>query len=95
MKEYEALFVIDPEKEKSIKEVALNITGAIAKSAGRVIKEQNWGKQRLAYPIDKRAEGVYYKLDFSAPEKAISNLNNNFKLNADILRVIITAKREK
>ncbi len=95
MPEYEALFVIDPEKEKSIKEITSGITGVIAKNGGSVIKEENWGKQRLAYPVKKSAEGIYYKLDFSADASKISELNGNFKLNADILRVMITAKRGK
>jgi len=95
MAEYEALFVIDPEKEKSVKEIASNITGVITKNGGSVTKEENWGKQRLAYPIKKNPEGIYYKLDFSSDTAKISELNNNFKLNTDILRVMITAKKGK
>lgn len=91
--EYEALFVIDPEKENSIKEVTSGITGAITRSKGTVIKEESWSRQKLTYPIKKNAEGIYYKLDFSADPSKISELNNNFKLNANILRVMITAKR--
>ncbi|MGB2706507.1 MAG: 30S ribosomal protein S6 [Candidatus Omnitrophota bacterium] len=93
MVEYEALFVIDPEKEKSIKEITTGITGTITKNKGTVIKEENWGKQKLAYPIKKKPEGIYYKLNFSAEASKMSELNNSFKLNADILRVMITAKK--
>jgi len=92
MKEYEALFVIDPEKEKSIKEVISSVTDAIINAKGAVIKEVNWGRQKLAYHIKKSAEGICYKLDFSVDPLKISELNNNFKLNANILRVMITAR---
>ena len=92
MKGYEALFIIDPDKEASLKEIAGGITGSITKAGGRVEKEENWGKQRLAFPIKKKADGIYYKLDFSIEPSKISVLNSDYKLNADISRVIITAK---
>ena len=95
MAEYEALFIIDPEKEKSIKEITSGIIDTITKNGGSVTKEENWGKQHMAYPVKKNPEGIYYKLDFSADTAKISELNNNFKLTADILRVMITAKRGK
>ena len=53
---------------------------------------RNWGKQKLAFRIKKKADGVYYKLDFSIEPSKISVLNSNYKLNTDILRVITTAK---
>ena len=92
MKEYEALFIVDASKEDSLKEVITDINGAIAKSEGKVEKEENWGKQRLPYPINKQTEGIYYKLAFSLNPSQVSVLNNNYKLNPSILRVMITAK---
>jgi len=91
-KDYEALFVIDPAKEESLKEVAETITGTIAKNNGRVGKEANWGRQRLSHAIKKSREGVYYKIDFSIDPSKIQTINSAYKLNASILRVMITAK---
>jgi len=92
MKEYEALFIVDASKEDSLKEVTASINGAIAKSEGKVTKEEPWGKQRLPYPIKKQTEGIYYKLTFSLDPSQVSGLNNSYKLNPSILRVMITAK---
>ena len=92
MKEYEALFIIDPDKEKSLKEITDSITASVAKNRGKINKEENWGKQKLAYTIEKKDEGIYYKLDFSIDPSEISALNNSYKLNANILRTMITAK---
>ena len=92
MKRYEALFIIDSDKEGSLKEATGAVTGSITKAGGKVEKEENWGKQKLAFRIKKKTDGVYYKLDFSIEPSQISVLNSNYKLNADILRVIITAK---
>ena len=92
MKEYEALFIIDPDKEKSVKEITDTITTCITKNRGKINKEESWGKQKLAYIIKKQSEGIYYKLDFSIDPSQVSALNNSYKLNANILRTMITAK---
>ncbi|MEE9499897.1 MAG: 30S ribosomal protein S6 [Candidatus Omnitrophota bacterium] len=92
MKEYEALFIIDPDKEKSLKEITGAIATCITKNRGKINKEESWGKQKLAYAIKKQSEGIYYKLDFSIDPSEVSALNNSYKLNANILRTMITAK---
>lgn len=92
MREYDALVIIDPKREGSLAEAAGGITAAITKQKGKINKEENWGKQRLAYPIRKNKEAIYYKLDFSADPTQIAGLRNTYKLNPDILRVIITLK---
>jgi len=92
MNEYEAIFILDPDNEDKIKELQGSITRAITGSNGSVTKEDNWGKKKLPFPIKKKKEGIYYKLDFSADPSQISLLNNNYKLNGDILRVMITRK---
>ena len=92
MKEYEALFIIDPDKENSLKEITGSIAESITKNRGKINKEENWGKQKLAYIIRKKTEGIYYKLDFSIDPLQVSVLNNSYKLNANILRTMITAK---
>ena len=92
MKEYEALFIIDPNKEGSLKEIAKSIAEAITKGKGNINKEENWGKQRISHPVKKNPDGIYYKLDFSIDPSQISTLNSSYKLNPDILRVMITVK---
>ncbi|OGW74780.1 MAG: 30S ribosomal protein S6 [Omnitrophica bacterium RBG_13_46_9] len=90
MNEYDGLFIIDPTKEKSLKEVTEGISGAVLKSNGKINKEENWGKQKLNYQIKKNTEGIYYKLNFSMDPSAISALKNTYKLNMNILRAMIT-----
>ncbi|MFC1576359.1 30S ribosomal protein S6 [Candidatus Omnitrophota bacterium] len=92
MKEYEALFVIDPDKESSLEQIAESIVGAITKNKGKVDNQANWGKQRLSHPIDKKQDGIYYKLNFSMDPTLVRTISNVYKLDSNILRVMITAK---
>ena len=89
MKNYEALFVLRPDQEESIKKITASITEGIRKNKGKILKEDNWGKRALAYPIKKHHEGVYYKLNFSIESLLIENLNRIYKLNTGILRTLI------
>ncbi len=89
MKNYEALFVLRPDQEESIKKVTALITDSIKKNKGKILKEDNWGKRTLAYPIKKHREGVYYKLNFSIGSLSIETLNRTYKLNSGILRTLI------
>lgn len=89
MKNYEALFVLRPGQEESIKKVTASITDSIKKNKGKILKEDNWGKRTLAYPIKKHRDGVYYKLNFSIESLSIETLNRTYKLNSGILRTLI------
>ena len=93
MKDYEGLFILKPGlKDEEIKNVIKSISGSIAKAGGDIKKEENWGKRQLAYPIKKVSQAYYYKVDFASETSAISKLEAGYKLNSDILRMMITRK---
>jgi small subunit ribosomal protein S6 len=50
------------------------------------VKVENWGKRRLAYPIEKRREGVYVRIDFVATFEVVSELERNFKIDDNVIR---------
>lgn len=93
MNNYEILFIIKPElNEESLKGVIKVITESVTKNEGTIKKEENWGKKQLVYPVKKAKEGYYYKLDFTAPPAAIDKLEAGYRLNADILRTMVTKR---
>lgn len=93
MNNYEGIFIIKPDlKEEDVKNVSKLVGETITKNGGSVTKEENWGKRLLAYSIEKFKEGYYYKADFQAPPAAIAKLEAAYKLNADILRTMITKR---
>lgn len=93
MNNYEAIFVIKPDlKEDDVKNLFKVIGEAVTKNGGNVKKEESWGKRQLVYPVKKFKEGYYYKLDFEVLPAAISKLEGAYKLNAEILRTMITKR---
>ena len=93
MNNYEILFIIKPElNEEGLKSAIKVLTDAVTKNGGTIVKEDNWGKKQLVYPIKKAKEGYYFKLDFTAPSSVVEKLEAGHRLNADILRTMVTKR---
>lgn len=48
-----------------------------------------WGKRRLAYPINKQNEGYYVQLNYTAPIDFPAELDRLFKINDAVMRSLI------
>ena len=93
MENYEGLFIIKPEiTEEAVKGVYKVISDSVVKNGGSIKKEDLWGKRQLAYPVKKAKEAYYYKLDFTALPSAVEKLEAGYRLNADILRMMVTKR---
>lgn len=94
MNNYEGIFILKPDlKEDEVKGVFKVVSDLVIKNGGNIVKEENWGKKQLTYPVNKFKEGYYYKLDFTAPSAAIEKMEAAYKLNSDnILRTMITRR---
>jgi len=93
MNNYEGIFLMRPDtKEEDLKIAYKALGDLVAKNGGSVKKEDVWGKRLLAYPIDKVKEAYYYKLDFEAPSEAVAKIEAACKMNAGILRVMVTRR---
>ena len=67
MTEYEILLLLDPElAEEKQAEVVERLRDLIEQGGGTFERHDVWGRRKLAYPIDKKEEGVYHLLSFTA-----------------------------
>ncbi|MBD3380337.1 MAG: 30S ribosomal protein S6 [Candidatus Omnitrophica bacterium] len=92
-RKYEGLFIIDPEKEGSMDEVKTSIYAVIKDNEGSIDQDEVLGKKTLAYPFDKKNEGVYCVVNFSADPEKINKMTSQFKITDNILRTVITLKK--
>lgn len=91
VKSYTGLFIISPDKRDSLGDVKTSIGSIVSDNSGKVVKETEIGEKKLAYPIRKKTEGVYYEIAFTAPSESIEKMTKQFQINTDILRTVITA----
>ncbi len=92
MNKYETMFIIKPDlAEADRKDLFVQIGEVITKNNGSVSAANIWSeKRKLYFSIKKYREGVYYLLSFTAPPEAIEKIRHAYKLNDNILRVLIT-----
>ena len=89
---YELLFIVSPAlSDEEQREVIEKFTNLI--SANGTINEVNeWGKRRLAYPIEDLNDGFYVLVNFTAPTTFIAELERIFNITEGIMRSLVIRK---
>jgi small subunit ribosomal protein S6 len=93
--EYEILLLLDPElaEEKQV-EIVGRLRTLIEQGGGAFERHDAWGRRRLAYPIDKKEEGVYHLLSFTASPETLDELSRVLKIDDDVMRHMATRRPE-
>lgn len=93
MRQYEAMFIIDPDFETdAANQLVENFKKLIQDQGGQIDGVDEWGKRKLAYPIEKRREGYYFIMNFTASPQAAQELDRVFKITNGLLRHLIVKK---
>lgn len=94
MKNYETIFIVKPTlSEDATKEVVEKFKNFIETSA-KLESFDEWGKRRLAYPIQDNNEGYYVLANFCAEPSFPQELERLYKISEDIIK-FITIKKDK
>ena len=92
---YETLFVIDAQlSEDEIKTLTEKFTGMIAANSS-VSEVNEWGKRRLAYPINYKTEGYYVLVNHMSEGEFPAELDRVFGITEGILRHMTIRHEEK
>ena len=93
MNKYESLYIITPElDEEATKAVVEKFADIVKKNGGEVEKVDEWGKRRLADPIEYKTEGYYVLMLFAGESALPSELERNFKNDESIMRYVVIRK---
>ncbi len=86
---YETLFIIDATlADDAIAALKDKFTKLIADN-GTITDVNEWGKRRLAYPINDQNEGYYVLVNFEAEGTFPSELERIFGITEGIMRSIV------
>jgi len=96
MKAYELLFIVDPTIEDDLREATmLRIETTISSQGGAIDNVDNWGRRKLAYEIEKLADGDYTLIDFTADPASIDELSRVLRITDAIKRFMIVARTDR
>jgi small subunit ribosomal protein S6 len=91
LKRYETAILFDPElPEDARKEFLVKLSGIVAGFKGEVIKTDDWGNRKLAYPIKKRSNAFYTFLLYTGNRGVVEEVERNIKISDGILRHLTT-----
>jgi len=85
--DYEILLMFDPElPEERQTEIVTRAREAIEKDGGSWDNHEPWGRRRLAYEIDHKAEGSYHLLTFAAEPATLEEISRVLKITDGVMR---------
>ena len=94
--QYELMVILDPEiDERTVAPSLDKFLGVIRNDGGTIENVDIWGKRRLAYEIQKNAEGIYAVINVNAPSEVVAELDRQLNLNESVLRTKITRPNAK
>ena len=90
MRAYELMVILNPEVEDRAVEPSLSKVLEIVTNAGGTIDNLDiWGRRRLAYEIQKKSEGIYAVVNFTASPETAAELDRVLNLNESVMRTKI------
>ena len=90
MRAYELMVSLNPEVEDRAVEPSLSKFLEIVTNAGGTIDNLDiWGRRRLAYEIQKKSEGIYAVVNFTASPETAAELDRVLNLNESVMRTKI------
>ena len=87
---YETLFIVDMTVgEAGVKAIVEKFKALIAEN-GEISGVNEWGKRRLAYPINDKNDGYYVLVTFTAAPEFPAELERVFGITEGIMRSVTT-----
>ncbi|BEH02147.1 MAG: 30S ribosomal protein S6 [Propionibacteriaceae bacterium] len=96
MRKYEIMIIIDPDvDERQVPALLEKHLKVITASNGTVDGQDVWGKRRMAYEINKKAEGTYAVLNVTAPADAVKEMDRLMSIDEQIMRAKVMRTDKK
>ncbi len=94
MRIYETGFLLAPSlSEEETEKIIAQMAEVVSQKEGKLIKQEKWGKKRMAYPIKRFNEAFYVFLHYEGKEDIPLELERRFKQTDSVLRYL-TLKKE-
>ena len=86
VRKYEYVYILDPQEENTKKAIE-DIKKHYDEMGVRVLKEEDRGKRRLAYEINKKTDGYYYVTQIEIDDLSkLEDFEREMKLSQDVIR---------
>jgi small subunit ribosomal protein S6 len=86
---YEVMYIVDPgTAEDDVTRLSENLRQVVADQGGTVTKTENMGRRNLAYPINRKSEGIYMLFEVEGTGREIAELERRMRVNDQVMRYL-------
>ncbi|NPA40445.1 MAG: 30S ribosomal protein S6 [Thermodesulfobacteria bacterium] len=94
-RKWETLFIIHPDRVGEKEQVFDKIKEIVESREGKVLKVDEWGMKKLAYPIQKKNHGYYVYMVFYGLSDLPQKLEDYFRIDERVIRFIIVKLKDR
>lgn len=95
MTKYEFVCILDPSLDEATASASFEkYTQLLKEQGGTVTFQEGWGRKKLAYEINKKTEGTYFYVRFTAEVAAVAELNRQLRYDEQVLRTLVVRDEE-
>ena len=88
-REYETIFILNPASDTNvIDKVAARCQEVISRLEGKLLRAENWGNRRLAYPVKKNPKGIYIYLRYLGYQTLVHELERNLRMLDTVIKYL-------
>ena len=91
---YEVVYILDPALGDEAVAAMIEKFKALVETQGTVAAIDDWGKRRLAYPINHKNEGYYVLMTFESKTDFPAELTRIYNITDGIIRAIVVEQPE-
>jgi len=95
-RDYELAFILSPEaSEEETRAIMDRVEQVVTTHEGQLVKVNQWGRRRLAYPIERHRDGIYVFIDMILTPESVSELERTLKVSEIVLRHMVKRRDPK
>ncbi len=95
-RDYELAFILNPEvSEEETRAILARVEQIVANHDGQVVRVNQWGRRRLAYPIERHRDGFYVFIDMILTPETVTELERTLKVSEVVLRHMMKRRDPK
>ena len=91
MREYELTVLFQPDLESNLDPALEKVRGIITNNGGKVVREDNWGKKKLAYRIAREDFAVYVYFEVELPAESVAKVDSILNITDESLRHLLVS----
>jgi small subunit ribosomal protein S6 len=92
MRHYEIVLLVHPDQSEQVPAMMDRYKGLITTAGGKVTRLEDWGRQQMAYMINKLGKAHYLLLNIECTKETLVELETGFRFNDAILRHLTVKK---